>query len=314
MVIRDRPDAAQLVLRIVLVLLISLFLVHWIVLARYAVDLPYMDDWIGYDVGRCGIVQRSSRLFAAGNDTLMPVGRFLDAVNVRLFAGDNVISQILSFGAVVGSLLLLQYALLKRFAPSTIALALAVTRSRLAVAAGDLLGGANRGLLSGAPSRRASLWTLDCRYQPGFSRHEDCTYRRGRGARRSVLCLRSLRGANCRRRGRLFLVASWLRSASGLSRSDVRVWPRSVAQSACSALGPACGPARPHPSRRRAVGQSLRAAVLGIHRRHRRASHWFQQNRERMGVCREPSRDAGLGRAPSCLVVGCGKSIGPSRR
>ena len=124
MVIRDRPDAAQLVLRIVLVLLISLFLVHWIVLARYAVDLPYMDDWIGYDWGDAGSF-KVSRLFAAGNDTLMPVGRFLDAVNVRLFAGDNVISQILSFGAVVGSLLLLQYALLKRFAPSTIALALA---------------------------------------------------------------------------------------------------------------------------------------------------------------------------------------------
>ena len=134
MVIRDRPDAAQLVLRIVLVLLIGLFLVHWIVLARYAVDLPYMDDWIGYDWGDAGSF-RVSRLFAAGNDTLMPVGRFLDAVNVRLFAGDNVISQILSFGAVVGSLLLLQYALLKRFAPSTIALALAAAQSRLAVAA-----------------------------------------------------------------------------------------------------------------------------------------------------------------------------------
>lgn len=122
--LKDSLDTASPMLRAALVLLIGFFVFHWIVLARYAIDLPYMDDWLGYAWGDAGSI-RPSRLFAPGNDTLMPVGRFFDAVNVRLFAGDNVIYQILTFGIVAGGLLLLQYTLLKRYAPSTTALAVA---------------------------------------------------------------------------------------------------------------------------------------------------------------------------------------------
>ena len=89
------------------------------------------------------------------------------------------------------------------------------------------MGGANRGLLSGAPSRGASLRTLDCRNRPGFSRHEDCTYR-------LVAALGGLSyvsGAFAALTAAVVAGFFWWRrgrSASGLSRSDVRVRPRSV--------------------------------------------------------------------------------------
>ena len=88
------------------------------------VDIPVLDDWGIYDAGGAGSFA-VWRFNVSCNDTLCPVGKFLDALNVRLFAGDNVIYQIISFTGVMGGLLFLQYALLRRYAPSSTALAVA---------------------------------------------------------------------------------------------------------------------------------------------------------------------------------------------
>jgi hypothetical protein len=121
----ETSDIPRLAVRVILLLIIVFFCFHWIVLAHYAVDIPYWDDWEPYRRSQAGSFALSS-LFRPDTDSLYPVGRFLDAMNLRLFAGDNVIYQILSFGAVMGGLLALQYALLKRYAPTAMALGAAV--------------------------------------------------------------------------------------------------------------------------------------------------------------------------------------------
>ena len=242
----DRRDIASLLLRAVLVLLIAIFFVHWIVLARYAIDLPYMDDWLGYAWGDAGSI-RPSRLFAAGNDTLMPVGRFFDAVNVRLFAGDNVIYQILTFGTRGRRLAALAIRAPEALRAVDDRACRRRSQPRADASAGHLLGRPVRRLSSGASPLGVARWTLDRRRGFDQAGREGSAHRAHHCAWRSCLCLRGLHGTRrCRIRGAV-LVAARTRPAASVSRIFTGVWLGRADQSAGSALGASRGPARRHP-------------------------------------------------------------------
>ena len=81
----------------------------WLV---YGVDIPFMDDWRAYQSGGAGSFDLTY-LFKPSNDTLYPVGIFLDSVAQRVLRGNSVAYQLISLVAVLGSLLLLQWRLLR---------------------------------------------------------------------------------------------------------------------------------------------------------------------------------------------------------
>lgn len=78
---------------------------------QYGFDLPFFDDWRGYDSGDIDSLELSY-LFRPLNDTLTPAGFALDALAQRLLDGNSVVYQLLSMVTVLGSLLLLQWKLL----------------------------------------------------------------------------------------------------------------------------------------------------------------------------------------------------------
>lgn len=87
---------------------LALALAAWL---RFGVDLPWYDDWRGYDGG--WIQSLGLRhLFTSINYTLSPVGLALDAIAQRTLAGHAVAYQFLSQLLVLGALLLLQWRLL----------------------------------------------------------------------------------------------------------------------------------------------------------------------------------------------------------
>lgn len=80
---------------------------------RYGIDLPWFDDWRGYATGTIDSLE-PSYLFRPMNDTMSPVGLALDALAQRYLDGNSVAYQFLSMVTVLGSLLALQWKLLKR--------------------------------------------------------------------------------------------------------------------------------------------------------------------------------------------------------
>ncbi len=91
--------------------LLSLFLglMAWL---RYGYDLPFFDDWRGYNTGEIDSLNLSY-LFRPANGTLWPVGVALDALAQRYLDGNSIAYQALSMVVVLGSLLALQWHLLK---------------------------------------------------------------------------------------------------------------------------------------------------------------------------------------------------------
>lgn len=87
-------------------------LFNFLALVKYGVDLPYWDDWKKYADGTMGRVDLGY-LFKPSNDTLGPVGLFLDSLDVRYLAGHGVVYQALTLLGVLGGLLFLQWYLLK---------------------------------------------------------------------------------------------------------------------------------------------------------------------------------------------------------
>jgi len=77
-----------------------------------AVDIPAWDDWRQYQQGKAGAFDLAY-LFKPANDTLYPVGKILDSVAVHALAGNAVAYKFLSMTAVLGSLLWLQWKLLR---------------------------------------------------------------------------------------------------------------------------------------------------------------------------------------------------------
>ena len=83
--------------------------VSWL---RIGIDMPVGDDWRIYLDRRADSLD-PGYLFTPQNDTLYPVGKFLDVVAHISFGGNTVVYQLLSMVLVLGSLLLLQWVLLK---------------------------------------------------------------------------------------------------------------------------------------------------------------------------------------------------------
>jgi hypothetical protein len=80
---------------------------------RHGVDLPIYDDWFGYVTGLKGSFG-AQNLFKPLNDTLAPVGYFFDALAQRYLDGNMLPYQLLSMLVVLGTLLGLQWVLLRR--------------------------------------------------------------------------------------------------------------------------------------------------------------------------------------------------------
>jgi hypothetical protein len=80
---------------------------------RFGLDLPWYDDWRGFDGGWIASLS-PAHLFTSINYTLSPVGLALDALAQRLLGGNAVVYQALSMAAVLGALLALQWAMLLR--------------------------------------------------------------------------------------------------------------------------------------------------------------------------------------------------------
>ncbi|SRR5579871_5917360 len=99
--------------------LLALMALSWL---RYGIDLPHLDDWRDYNDGTAGSFKLSF-LFRPANDTLYPVGRFLDSLAFRLLDGNAVAYQFVSMIVVLGLLLFLQWRLLKRIVDDRFAIA-----------------------------------------------------------------------------------------------------------------------------------------------------------------------------------------------
>ncbi len=79
---------------------------------RWGIDLPWYDDWRGYDGGWMRSLGLR-HLFTPINYTLSPVGLALDAIVQRTLGGNAIAYQFLSQLLVLGGLLLLQWRLLR---------------------------------------------------------------------------------------------------------------------------------------------------------------------------------------------------------
>jgi len=76
-----------------------------------AVDIPMADDWRSYDSGEIDSFN-PEYLFRSANDTMYPVGKFLDALAQHALNGNSVAYKFLSMLTVLGTILWLQWRLL----------------------------------------------------------------------------------------------------------------------------------------------------------------------------------------------------------
>lgn len=81
---------------------------------RWGSDMPWFDDWRAYADGNIGRGDWRG-WFRPVNDTLAPLGFALDELAQRTIGGHSLLYQFLSMLAVQGSLLGLQWSLLRRF-------------------------------------------------------------------------------------------------------------------------------------------------------------------------------------------------------
>ncbi len=117
--------SASTLFKLVVFIVFSVFSYHLFTLLKYAVDIPYLDDWRPILNGTADQLSMDI-LFSSANDTMYTTGVFLDYLNIKLLAGNNILYQTISFVIVMGSLLLLQYRLLKELIPSEQTLAFSV--------------------------------------------------------------------------------------------------------------------------------------------------------------------------------------------
>lgn len=91
---------------------LACFALNALMWLAYGVDIPFWDDWRAYESGGAGSLD-IAYLFKPSNDTLYPVGIFLDSLAHRVLGGNSVAYQLISLVAVLGALLLLQWRLLR---------------------------------------------------------------------------------------------------------------------------------------------------------------------------------------------------------
>jgi hypothetical protein len=113
--------------------------VSWL---RIGIDMPVGDDWRIYLDARADSLDLGY-LFTPQNDTLYPVGKFLDVIAHISFGGNTVIYQLLSMVLVLGSLLLLQWVLLKTAFRDTLVAAVAFSLCSMMLITDSYWGGPN---------------------------------------------------------------------------------------------------------------------------------------------------------------------------
>ena len=89
-------------------LMLAANLLAWL---RWGIDLPFLDDWPTYNE-RNALSLAPKHLFKAVNNTIAPLGFFLDVMAQRWLGGNSLPYQALSMLAVLGGLLWLQWGLL----------------------------------------------------------------------------------------------------------------------------------------------------------------------------------------------------------
>jgi hypothetical protein len=99
---------------------------------NHGIDLPYFDDWRDYASGNIASLS-PAYLFRPANDTLYVVGKTLDALAFRVLRGNSVAYQFLSMTIVLGSLLALQWNLLKAGVPNRLLCAAAFSLTVLMI-------------------------------------------------------------------------------------------------------------------------------------------------------------------------------------
>lgn len=109
---------------------------------RYGMDIPWFDDWRGYaddNIHSLAI----THLFRQINDTMAPVGFALDALAQRYLDGNTVAYQFLSMTVVLGSLLWLQWKLLRMVLATTLQAAICFSFTVLMLQPGSYWGTEN---------------------------------------------------------------------------------------------------------------------------------------------------------------------------
>lgn len=107
-----RRALAHLAVAACITIPVSCLVVAVLAWLRYGIDFPLWDDWRDYILHEAGSLDPAF-LFRPANDTLFPVGRLLDSLAFRFLGGNTVAYQLISMVGVLGSLLLLQWKLLR---------------------------------------------------------------------------------------------------------------------------------------------------------------------------------------------------------
>jgi putative flippase GtrA len=107
-----QPWAVRIAMPVLIGLPLMSLAINAVAWLRFGIDLPFFDDWRGYDSGDIDSFDLPY-LFRPVNDTLTPIGFALDALAQRLIDGNSVLYQLFSMLAVLGTLLLLQWKLLR---------------------------------------------------------------------------------------------------------------------------------------------------------------------------------------------------------
>ena len=110
--IANSPFVRRLLFFVMLIPVASL-IAKAMALLIHMMNLPYYDDWREFVRGDAGSFDPRF-LFQPANDTLYPVGKFLDGLFVTLLNSNVVVYQFLSMTIVLGSVLTLQHHLLRK--------------------------------------------------------------------------------------------------------------------------------------------------------------------------------------------------------
>ncbi|MFA0056418.1 hypothetical protein [Vibrio echinoideorum] len=101
----------EMILKGVVLCVFVVFLLHFSYLMKYSVDIPMLDDWRPLLYGFADSLDIRT-LFRPANDTMYSTGIFFDFINVKIFLGNNIFYQGLSYLVIIGGLIWLQYSLI----------------------------------------------------------------------------------------------------------------------------------------------------------------------------------------------------------
>ena len=121
------------------IVLLAAAVVSWF---HVGFDLPIADDWRVYLDRRVGSLDLAY-LFTPRNDTLYPVGQVLDSIAHFTLGGNSVVYQALTMTLVLGSLLVMQWVLLRLAFGDLLHTAIPFSLCALMLLSGTYWGGPN---------------------------------------------------------------------------------------------------------------------------------------------------------------------------